>query len=81
MAVVERWPLSGGRGFIRQFFMEHNMFFVYLLCPIVMVIQSYVIYTKSLNYVLNQRCLRKKTSKIRNISFKYRRQFLLTEAV
>ena len=82
-----KWPLwRGGRyrdvGVLNDNFLwSTTCFFVCLLCPIVMVIQSYVIYTKSLNYVLNQRCLRKKTSKIRNISFKHRRQFLLTAAV
>ena len=59
------WPLWRGRGVILQTFSsgaQHEFLYCVnscLLCPIIMVIQSYIMcrdkYTKSLNYVLNQK--------------------------
>ena len=65
-----KWPLwrygrYGEEGVLHEqyFCREYNMFFLvlssFLMCPIIMVIQSYITYkkikyTNSLNYVLNQ---------------------------
>ena len=65
MAVVERWLLWGDRGVIIYaiFFREYNMFIVLnscLLSPIMIIIQSKIIYRDKIrknliqNYVLSQ---------------------------
>ena len=65
LAVVERWPLRGGRGVIGQnFFREYNIFIVLISCLLhsIMVLQSYIIHCsdkihKKSNNLFESKCL------------------------
>ena len=56
-----------------------TIFFSGVLCPIIVVIQSYLLYRDKIHKKLELRFESKyypdKTSKVRNIRYEYRRQF------
>ena len=63
MAVVEMWPVWGGRGCnMTNCFRKYNMLIVLSSCLLYPII-----ITKSLNYVLNQNVTKKKCDKSINL--------------
>ena len=60
LTVVERWPLWEGGGDYMTFFREYNMSVIVLssclLCSVIIVILSYLIYTQKLELCLESKC-------------------------
>ena len=60
LTVVERWPLWEGGGDYMTFFREYNMSVIVLssclLCSVIIVILSCLIYTQKLELCLESKC-------------------------